>query len=188
MRKRSCRRRGCLQLFPQMTFWGGTRRVPRFDGSSYCSLHCMEADVNEVLASRWRRFHTDGVGGVRRPKLGTILVQNGAISSRQLASALRAQQETGYGLIGEWLQKLGFLPEHHITIALSKQFGIPVLNIADVRASRGVVRMIPGKIARATSLRSSDSIGRTTGRRRSICRLISVFTIWTSSCAFPKSS
>ena len=57
-------------------------------------------------------------------KIGEILVENGTIDQEQYKKALRYQQQNKCSL-GDAIVKLGFASEEGITLAMSKQFGVP---------------------------------------------------------------
>ncbi len=57
-------------------------------------------------------------------KIGEILVENGTIDKEQYKKALRYQQQNKCSL-GDAIVKLGFASEEGITLAMSKQFGVP---------------------------------------------------------------
>lgn len=57
-------------------------------------------------------------------KIGEILVENGTINEEQYKKAVRYQQQNKCSL-GDAIVKLGFASEEGITLAMSKQFGVP---------------------------------------------------------------
>jgi type IV pilus assembly protein PilB len=83
------------------------------------------------------------VGGVR---LGDMLVKATLITKEQLQKAL-SQQETGGGRIGTNLVKLGFISEDDITSFLSRQYGVPSINLSHFEIDPAVIKLIPSEIA-----------------------------------------
>jgi len=83
------------------------------------------------------------VGGVR---LGDMLVKATLITKEQLQKAL-SQQETGGGRIGTNLVKLGFISEDDITSFLSRQYGVPSINLSHFEIDPIVIKLIPSEIA-----------------------------------------
>jgi type IV pilus assembly protein PilB len=83
------------------------------------------------------------VGGVR---LGDMLVKATLITKEQLLKAL-SQQETGGGRIGTNLVKLGFISEDDITSFLSRQYGVPSINLSHFEIDPVVIKLIPSEIA-----------------------------------------
>src|SRR5688572_572354 len=57
-------------------------------------------------------------------RLGDLLIKSGVITEEQLKRALKLQEQTGL-MLGEALIKGGFTTEDAITIAISKQLGVP---------------------------------------------------------------
>ena len=83
------------------------------------------------------------VGGVR---LGDMLVKATLITREQLQKALQ-QQETGGGRIGTNLVKLGYISEDDITSFLSRQYGVPSINLSHFEIDSAVIKLIPSEIA-----------------------------------------
>ncbi len=79
-------------------------------------------------------------------RLGDMLVKASLISKDQLAKALQ-QQETSGGRIGSNLVKLGFISEDDITSFLSRQYGVPSINLSHFEIDPGVIKLIPSEIA-----------------------------------------
>jgi type IV pilus assembly protein PilB len=82
-------------------------------------------------------------GGVR---LGDMLVKATLITKDQLQKALQ-QQETGGGRIGTNLVKLGYISEDDITSFLSRQYGVPSINLSHFEIDSAVIKLIPSEIA-----------------------------------------
>jgi len=80
------------------------------------------------------------------PRLGEMLVKANLITEEQLRKAL-AQQETSGGRLGANLVKLGFISEDDITSFLSKQYGVPSINLSHFDIDSAVIKLIPSEIA-----------------------------------------
>ena len=63
-------------------------------------------------------------------KLGQILITSNIISEEQLKQALNLQKKEG-GRLGTNLAKLGYITEEKLVSFLSKQFGVPAINLTD---------------------------------------------------------
>jgi type IV pilus assembly protein PilB len=79
-------------------------------------------------------------------RLGDMLVKATLISKDQLQKALQ-QQETSGGRIGSNLVKLGFISEDDITSFLSRQYGVPSINLSHFEIDSNVIKLIPSEIA-----------------------------------------
>jgi len=79
-------------------------------------------------------------------RLGEMLVKSKLITEDQLKKAL-AQQSTAGGRLGSNLVKLGFLTEEDITSFLSKQYGVPSINLAHFEIDQNVIKLVPAEIA-----------------------------------------
>ena len=79
-------------------------------------------------------------------RLGDMLVKAALITREQLNQALQ-QQQTGGGRIGGNLVKLGFISEDDITSFLSRQYGVPSINLSHFEIDATVIKLIPSEIA-----------------------------------------
>ncbi|MDJ0834900.1 MAG: type IV-A pilus assembly ATPase PilB [Acidobacteriota bacterium] len=80
-------------------------------------------------------------------KLGELLVKAGMLTAEQLEEAIKVQSEDG-GRLGGTLIKLGFVKEDEITQFLSKQYGVPAINLANLQVESSVVKLVPSDVAR----------------------------------------
>jgi type IV pilus assembly protein PilB len=79
-------------------------------------------------------------------RLGELLVRNKLIDESQLAKALEAQKTQG-GRLGASLIKLGYLKEDELSAFLSRQYGVPSINLAEFEIDPGVIRLVPPDVA-----------------------------------------
>jgi type IV pilus assembly protein PilB len=79
-------------------------------------------------------------------RLGDMLVKAALITREQLNQALQQQQTSG-GRIGTNLVKLGFISEDDITSFLSRQYGVPSINLSHFEIDGTVIKLIPSEIA-----------------------------------------
>jgi type IV pilus assembly protein PilB len=80
-------------------------------------------------------------------KIGELLVDAGVITQQQLKEGLASQREEG-GRLGSNLVKLGYLTEPQLVETLSKQFGVPSINLDRVEVDESVIKVIPADVAR----------------------------------------
>lgn len=80
-------------------------------------------------------------------KLGQILINSNIISEEQLKQALNLQKKEG-GRLGTNLVKLGYITEEKLVSFLSKQYGVPAINLNDQRIDPSVIKLVPYEIAR----------------------------------------
>ncbi len=93
-------------------------------------------------------------------KLGEILVRENLISPQHLRQALDYQREHG-GRLGYNLVKLGLLPDDTITAVLSRQYGIPSVNLELFNIDDSVIRLIPQEVAQKYSVLPLSRVGAT---------------------------
>ncbi len=75
-------------------------------------------------------------------RLGEILVKENLITSDQLKQALEHQKASG-GRLGTVLMKLGFISDDEITGVLSRQYGVPSINLKYYEVEASVIKLIP---------------------------------------------
>ncbi|HEX4643879.1 MAG TPA: type IV-A pilus assembly ATPase PilB [Candidatus Acidoferrales bacterium] len=75
-------------------------------------------------------------------RLGEILIKENLITSDQLRQALEHQKATG-GRLGTCLMKLGFISDDEITGVLSRQYGVPSINLKYYEVDSTVIKLIP---------------------------------------------
>jgi type IV pilus assembly protein PilB len=79
-------------------------------------------------------------------RLGEILVRDSLISSDQLKQALEYQKREG-GRLGTCLVKLGLVSDEDITAVLSRQYGVPSINLKFYEVDPTVIKLIPQETA-----------------------------------------
>jgi type IV pilus assembly protein PilB len=79
-------------------------------------------------------------------RLGELLVRNKLIDESQLAKALAEQKSQG-GRLGASLIRLGYLKEEELSAFLSRQYGVPSINLAEFEIDPGVIRLVPPDVA-----------------------------------------
>ena len=93
-------------------------------------------------------------------KLGEILVRENLISPQHLRQALDYQREHG-GRLGFNLVKLGLVSDETITAILSRQYGIPSVNLELFDIEDSVLRLIPQEVAQKYSVLPLSRVGAT---------------------------
>lgn len=93
-------------------------------------------------------------------KLGEILVRENLISPQHLREALDYQREHG-GRLGFNLVKLGLVSDDMITAVLSRQYGIPSVNLDLFQVDESVLRLIPQEVAQKHSVLPLSRVGAT---------------------------
>jgi type IV pilus assembly protein PilB len=93
-------------------------------------------------------------------KLGEILVRENLISPQNLREALDYQREHG-GRLAFSLVKLGLVSDDMITAVLSRQYGIPSVNLELFNIDSAVLRLIPQEVAQKHSVLPLSRVGAT---------------------------
>ncbi len=79
-------------------------------------------------------------------RIGELLLREKLITEEQLQKAVEEQKRNG-GRLGYNLTKLGFISEKDLTTFLSKQYGIPTVDLEHHDIDQEVVRLIPEEVA-----------------------------------------
>ena len=79
-------------------------------------------------------------------RIGELLLKEKRITPDQLQQALTHQKANG-GKLGYNLVKMGFVKDEEITALLSKQYGVPSINLAQFEVDPAVVKLIPADTA-----------------------------------------
>ena len=93
-------------------------------------------------------------------KLGELLVRENLISPQKLREALDYQREHG-GRLGFNLVKLGLVSDDMITAVLSRQYGIPSVNLDLFNIESAVLRLIPQEVAQKHCVLPLSRVGAT---------------------------
>ena len=79
-------------------------------------------------------------------RIGELLLKEKRISQEQLQAALTHQKGNG-GKLGFNLVKLGFVKDEDITALLSKQYGVPSINLSQFDIDVAIVRVAPERLS-----------------------------------------
>jgi type IV pilus assembly protein PilB len=93
-------------------------------------------------------------------RLGSMLVSSGLISDDQLKKALQTQKTEG-GRLGSILVKLGFVQEDKLMTFLSKQYGVPYVDLNKFEINPTVIKHIPAEVAQKYRIMPINRTGAT---------------------------
>jgi type IV pilus assembly protein PilB len=93
-------------------------------------------------------------------KLGQMLISSNIISEEQLRQALNLQKKDG-GRLGTNLVKLGYVNEDDLVSFLSKQYGVPAINLSEYTIDPPVIKLIPIEMARKYLIMPVTRVGAT---------------------------
>jgi type IV pilus assembly protein PilB len=79
-------------------------------------------------------------------RIGELLLKEKRITPEQLQDALNHQKTSG-GKLGFNLVKLGFVRDDEITALLSKQYGVPSINLGQFEIDASVIKLVPAETA-----------------------------------------
>jgi type IV pilus assembly protein PilB len=93
-------------------------------------------------------------------RIGELLLREKRITPEQLQHALNHQKTHG-GKLGFNLVTLGFVKDEEITALLSKQYGVPSINLAQFDLDQSVIKLIPGDTAQKYQVVPLSRVGAT---------------------------
>lgn len=93
-------------------------------------------------------------------KLGEILVRENLVTPQQLREALDYQRTSG-GRLGSNLVKLGMISDDVITAVLSRQYGIPSINLDLFQIEPDVIKLISQEVALKYTILPISKVGAT---------------------------
>ena len=79
-------------------------------------------------------------------RIGEILLKEKRITPEQLQQALTHQKANGGKLVFN-LVKMGLVKDEEMTALLSKQYGVPFINLSQFEIDAAVIKLIPGETA-----------------------------------------
>src|SRR5579863_1036526 len=91
-------------------------------------------------------------------RLGDLLVKEKIITPEQLEQANKVQKEQSCRL-GSALVKLGFLTDEDVTNFLSRQYGVPAINLSYFEIDPAVVKLIPAETAKRYQILPLSRVG-----------------------------
>src|ERR1041384_2252980 len=77
-------------------------------------------------------------------RIGELLLKEKRITAEQLQEALTYQKANG-GKLGFNLVKLNFVKDEEITALLSKQYGVPSINLAQFEIDPAIIKLLPAE-------------------------------------------
>src|SRR5437763_2655596 len=93
-------------------------------------------------------------------RLGDLLVREKIITSDQLDKALKKQRDSGPNArLGTVLVTLGFVSDEEITNFLSRQYGVPAINLQYFEIDSSVVKLIPEETAKRYQILPLSRVG-----------------------------
>jgi type IV pilus assembly protein PilB len=91
--------------------------------------------------------------GIRKKRLGRILLAEGCITEEQLAQALGHQKQwKGSVKLGSELIRRGYISEEDLAFVLAKQLNIPWLSLHECCIDRDAARAVDAKLAKQLSM------------------------------------
>src|SRR3954470_6491162 len=93
-------------------------------------------------------------------RLGDLLVKEKIITHDQLDKALKAQRDSGpNSRLGSTLVHLGFVSDEEVTNFLSRQYGVPAINLQYFEIDSSVVKLIPEETAKRYQILPLSRVG-----------------------------
>ena len=93
-------------------------------------------------------------------RIGELLLKEERITAAQLEEALEHQKSNG-GKLGYNLVKLGFAKDDEIASLLSRQYGVPSINLSQFEIDAGVIKLVPASTAQQYEIVPVSRVGAT---------------------------
>src|SRR3954466_5869430 len=93
-------------------------------------------------------------------RIGELLLKEKRITPEQLQEALNYQRQNG-GKLGFNLVKLGYVKDEEITALLSKQYGVPSINLTQFEIDPAVIKLVPSETAQKYQIIPLSRVGAT---------------------------
>src|SRR5262245_4724318 len=93
-------------------------------------------------------------------RIGELLLKEKCITAEQLQQALHYQKANG-GKLGYNLVRLGFVKDEEITALLSKQYGVPSINLKQFEIDGAIIKLIPPDTAQKYQIVPLSRVGST---------------------------
>src|SRR5215218_7878367 len=93
-------------------------------------------------------------------RIGELLLKEKRISPDQLQQALNHQKANG-GKLGQNLVKMGLVKDEEITALLSRQYGVPSINLAQFEIDASVIKLLPADTAQKYQIVPLSRAGQT---------------------------
>ncbi len=93
-------------------------------------------------------------------QIGELLIKENFITGDQLEAALQQQRQNG-GRLGSILIQLGFVQDDDITSVLSRQYGVPSINLTYFEIDPAVIKLIPVEVAQKYMIVPLSRVGST---------------------------
>ena len=93
-------------------------------------------------------------------RIGELLIKEQRITAAQLEEALEHQKSNG-GKLGYNLVKLGFAKDEEIASLLSRQYGVPSINLSQFDIDAGVIKVVPAATAQKYEIVPVSRVGAT---------------------------
>src|SRR3954469_1288796 len=93
-------------------------------------------------------------------KLGEILVRENLITAQQLRETLDYQRANG-GRLGSNLVRLGYVSDDVVTAVLSRQYGVPSINLDLFQIEKEVIKLISEDVALKYTVLPISKVGAT---------------------------
>ena len=93
-------------------------------------------------------------------RIGELLLKEERISPAQLEEALELQKANG-GKLGYNIVQLGFATDDDIASLLSRQYGVPSINLSEFEIDAGVIKLVPAATAQQYGIVPVSCVGAT---------------------------
>src|ERR1035441_9999287 len=123
-----------------------------------CQCECFSADSPGISAASHGPRCSWEYRRDMSQRLGDLLVKEKVITTEQLEQAVKLQKES-HSRLASALVKLGFLSDEDVTNFLSRQYGVPAINLSYFEIDPAVVKLIPYETAKRYQILPLSRVG-----------------------------
>ncbi len=125
--------------------------LPSFilNGNRYCSENCLRPQLQAFLSNS---LSGRSYAVSHRNTVGLILLDLSVVTLPQLTEALNVKKNGDPRFLGDILIGMGYATEQQVTLALSKQEGLPWIDVEERKIPRRLKGMVPYEVVGSSAL------------------------------------
>ncbi len=115
-------------------------------------------EIRAIVREGIETYAASQLPGIRKRRIGELLIDNDIISEEQLETALNLQKRDGRKL-GEILVDLGYASEESICFCYAVQLGLPYMPVSQFSIKQELAELLPSELAHKYTIVSVSVVG-----------------------------
>ena len=137
-----CANPRCNKRVSKIHLWFSPLVPLVLNGENYCSENCLRPQLQNILSDAVIN-RSLAFASAHRSTIGLVLLDYNIISLAQLNDVLMRQRMGDNRYLGEIIVSLGYATEQQVTLALSKQEGLPWVDLEQQAIDPSILSRIP---------------------------------------------